>query len=140
MIDLCYYSLMTSNNNDSEQSTPPHASSPPLSELRPMAYRLFLAGVGLYAITQEQISEMTSRWITQAEALEEERRARMVAKLTQTHGRVASPRYPALDELDLDLLETYLPSREDVHTISQRLDTLLTRLEELDSPADHSNS
>lgn len=101
-----------------------------------MAYRLFLAGVGLYAITQEQISEMTSRWIARAEALERERRTRMAARLEQ----VAPPRYTTLEDLDLDTLETHLPSREDVRTINQRLDTLLTRLEELDSPANNSNS
>lgn len=107
-------------------------ATPPLAEMRPMAYRLFLAGVGLYALTREQLTERTNGWIARAEALEAERRARMEAKLRQ-HGRgQATPDQPLLPITPADI-ENHLPSRTEVQTINRRLDTLLRRLEELDN-------
>ncbi|MCA9980830.1 MAG: phasin family protein [Anaerolineales bacterium] len=120
--------------NESEPNATPE---PPLSELRPMAYRLFLAGIGLYAVTRERLSALTSDWMARAEALEAERFARLEEKL---HGRVVetvpTPDAHADDAeshnaLDRALRRTNLPTRQDVQALNTRLDGLLDQLDEI---------
>ena len=130
--------------SDSEQDTAVENATPepPLAELRPMAYRLFLAGVGLYVVTQERLSRLTSDWIGRAEALEAERNARLEAKL-QGRPRPESI-VPETDDADRHsavtraLRRTNLPTQQDVQALNTRLDGLLGRLDEItaDTPPD----
>jgi hypothetical protein len=56
---------------------PPQTDTEPiLGAIRPTSYRLFLAGVGLYAVTRDRLEKLADNWIIRAERLEAERRTR----------------------------------------------------------------
>lgn len=109
--------------------------APPLSEVRPMAYRMFLAGVGLYAVTQEWLGSWSDRFIARAEAVEAERHERLRAKLAaQTDEPEATTAVP--DDIDDEMLSAHLqrldlPTRDDLQDVNARLDAVLSQLEDV---------
>jgi polyhydroxyalkanoate synthesis regulator phasin len=117
---------------------PPQTDTEPiLGAIRPTTYRLFLAGVGLYAVTRDRLEKFADNWIIRAERLEVERRTRLQQKLGQlpaspsTQAQTAPqttaeghnpPPLPLLAEL---------PTQTEIQTLNQRLDNLLTHLDNL---------
>jgi polyhydroxyalkanoate synthesis regulator phasin len=112
---------------------------PPLAQLRPTAYRLFLAGIGLAAVTQDRLTNWADRWIAYAEDVEAQRAARVAARL---QSRVSGPTEveqalvvyddTAVDEtIVANIRQLDVSTRQDIDALSQRLDDLLDQLEEV---------
>jgi polyhydroxyalkanoate synthesis regulator phasin len=116
-------------------------AEPILGSIRPSSYRLFLAGVGLYVVTRERLGKLADNWMARAERLEAERHTQLQQKLAQLSATpTASAPAPPTNEpltaseqrstLPLPLLGE-LPTQTEIQTLNQRLDNLLTHLDNL---------